>query len=191
MVGKGKGKGKGKDTKKMYSIDNLNGTYDDLTVWVNELLKSDKQEITRYELISYLNSKGRVPLAIMKKNKPPPQPRCIARILKDHSQCKNESESDPNNHFCKIHNIRPAKYTINHSIDFIEQQIEQIKLSKKQQKEKQKLPKSTKKIPKTPKSPKSPKPIDLDFNSEPEPKNLNELEDNYVDNYEDIDFGDV
>ena len=206
----------GKQSKKMYSIDNLAGTYDDLTVWINELLTSDRQQITRYELINYLNTKGRVPLAIMKKNKPPKQPRCIARILKDHSQCKNESD---NNLFCKIHTIRPPKYTTEQSIELIEQLIEQQKLNKKQQKKSSpKTPKtkptSPPTTPKTPKtkpttSPKTPTTTPKTPTTKPKSKNpsppatptkpkqknkktpVTDLEFNYEpdDNYEDIDFG--
>ena len=124
-----------KQSKKMYSISNMEGTYEDLVGWFNNILKQgEKNEISRYELINFLNTKGRVPLAIMKKNKPPKtqQPRCIARVLKDFSQCKNESEQGTNC-FCKIHTIRRVRYTIKKSVDEIEQEIEQERLQKQQQ----------------------------------------------------------
>ena len=121
-----------KQSKKMYSISNMEGTYSDMTDWINELLRGDRQEISRYELINFLNSKGRVPSAIMKKNRPPrtEQPKCIARILKDHSQCKNDSEQG-DNCFCKIHTIRPARWTINDTVEDIELTIEEERKIKK------------------------------------------------------------
>ena len=122
-----------KQSKKMYSISNLEGTYTDLTDWFNEILKGDKTEITRYELINFLNTKGRVPLGIMKKNKPPrtEQPKCIARILKDHTQCKNDSEQG-DNCFCKIHTIRPPKYTMDDTLEDIELAMEEDRRVKKE-----------------------------------------------------------
>jgi hypothetical protein len=117
----------------MYSISNLEGTYTDLTDWFNEVLKGDKTEITRYELINFLNTKGRVPLGIMKKNKPPrtEQPKCIARILKDHTQCKNDSEQG-DNCFCKVHTIRPSKYTMDDTLEDIELAMEEDRRVKKE-----------------------------------------------------------
>lgn len=137
-----------KQSKKMYSISNMEGIFTDLTMWMNDILEEGKTEsITRYELINFLNTKGRVPLGIMKNNKPPrtEQPKCVGRILKDFTQCKNDSEQGESC-FCKIHNIRSPKYTMEDTLEDIESAVdEERRINKAKSKAKSKAKREAKK----------------------------------------------
>jgi ribosomal protein L7/L12 len=110
-----------KQSKTMYSVSNLEGTYDDLTIWFNEMLAGNKKTIEKHELIQFLASKNRVPLAILKKNKTPRKSndQCCARNLKEFTQCKNES-SGSKSMFCKVHTTHPPKWTMDDKICDIE-----------------------------------------------------------------------
>jgi hypothetical protein len=109
-----------KQSKTMYSMSNLDGTYDDLTVWFNELLTNGTKSIEKYELVQFLASKDRVPLGILKKTKGPrkSQEQCCARNLKEHAQCKNESTEG--SEMCKVHNMHPPKWTMKDVVEDIE-----------------------------------------------------------------------
>jgi len=145
-----------KQSKTMYSMSNLDGTYDDLTVWFNELLTNGTKSIEKYELVQFLASKDRVPLGILKKTKGPrkSQEQCCARNLKEHAQCKNESTEG--SEMCKVHNMHPPKWTMKDVVEDIEvaedaekvANIETKKAEKEEKKEAKKAAKAAKKAAK-------------------------------------------
>ena len=57
--------------KLFYTLDNVEGTYEDLANWFTEILKTkNKDSVTKLDIIEFLKTKGRVPPGILKKNKP-------------------------------------------------------------------------------------------------------------------------
>ena len=91
-----------KQSKTLYSMKNIDGTYDDLATWFTSLIgEKGRTEVTKYELVKFLETKNRVPLGILKKTKAPigeneddtqmNDEKCHARVVKGHAQCKNDS----------------------------------------------------------------------------------------------------
>lgn len=141
--------------KQLYSMANLEGTYDDLVVFFNDKLAAkDYKAITKYDVVEFLKGKNRVPAGILKKNKAPyvEQPKCIARNLKEHKQCGNESKQG-DHHFCQVHINHPPRFTMEDSVEEIEailaQELAEKKAKKKAAaKEKKKAAKKAKKAKK-------------------------------------------
>jgi len=138
-----------KQSKALYSTKNLEGTYQDLAIWFTEVLKEGKKkEVTKFELIKFLETKGRVPSSILKKNKDVrvQQPQCCARVVKEFAQCKNESEYGDSN-FCKVHNTHLPKFTMAETIEEIQLKVDAEKTEKKKVKKasKKKVKKVSKK----------------------------------------------
>ena len=101
--------------KLFYSMANLEGTYEDLANWFSELLVSGaKEKVTTQDIVSFLDTKSRVPPGILKNKKKPvhvSRPQCIAICNGSKVQCKNENHGD--SEFCKTHQRCPPKLTIN------------------------------------------------------------------------------
>lgn len=133
---------------KLYTMSNLEGTYEDLAEWFSGILeKGDRKGVTTLDIIRFLDSKGRVPKGILKKTKSQipesEKVRCCGVTLKL-EQCKRDAELG--HKFCKLHQVRPPKYTTDDPLDDIRREAEEAKKAKKAKKpRKKKVAKKAKK----------------------------------------------
>ena len=123
--------------KGLYSMKNIEGTYEDLATWFTVLLTDKtKTSLTKSEIIDFLETKNRVPLGILKNNKQTSnapiqsQDKCCARVVKNFAQCKNDSTKGESR-FCKVHTTHPPKYTIDIDVNEIEQEVSRNKVEAK------------------------------------------------------------
>lgn len=133
--------------KKMYSMDNLRGTYKDLVPWFNQRLTAPQpKEITYEDIVEYLVTKGRVPKGIMSDLTPQPQHeacKCVARKL-NFEQCRNDAVAGGT--VCKTHTRRKPRWTIDDPLEEIQRVVEAEKKEKERvAKEKREAQKKAKK----------------------------------------------
>jgi hypothetical protein len=106
------------------TVSNLEGTYEDLAVWFTDILKNgDKKNIDATDIISFLNTKNRVPKSILKKNNKITD-FCSVMVTrnKETRKCKNKAEIG--SEICKFHKIK-------NSTDKIDKTDKKIKKKKK------------------------------------------------------------
>ena len=124
-------------TRTMYTMENLEGTYEDLAMWFTDILqnKKDVKEVTKEDIVEFLVKKDRVPKNLVKKiaKKVPVEKRvgCIGLIFaKDEVRpCKNKASVGCK--LCALHLVRPPKATTEDSETVVEGKK---KPEKKQQK---------------------------------------------------------